>query len=145
MKTILTEEAKKMIGVHAEDTFPNECCGFLFGKEGNERVISEAVKVTNSKEGDQRRRFAIAPADYMKAEQYALENDWTLLGVYHSHPQHPAIPSEYDRKQAMPFFSYFIVSVIDGKTAHIRSWKLDDNRRFEEEDMVLETGKIGQS
>jgi proteasome lid subunit RPN8/RPN11 len=62
----------------------------------------------------------------MKAEQYALLYDTTLIGVYHSHPQHPAIPSEHDLKQALPFFSYIIVSVLDGKSDNLFSWRLNE-------------------
>ncbi len=75
----------------------------------------------NHKEGDQRRRFEISDLDYMKAERHAAKEGLTLLGVYHSHPLHPAIPSEHDHTVAMPFFSYLIVSVQTEGTAHVRS------------------------
>ncbi|MCB0397861.1 MAG: M67 family metallopeptidase, partial [Flavobacteriales bacterium] len=120
---------------HAQDTFPNECCGFMYGHENDVRTVTEARLVDNSKEGDQRRRFEISGKDYMDAEKYALEKGMTLLGVYHSHPQHPAIPSEHDRKQALPWFSYTIVSVMDGKVDHTRSWQLDETKQFTEEEL----------
>jgi proteasome lid subunit RPN8/RPN11 len=124
---------------HALKDFPNECVGFLYGHDElvsddqTIRKIESAVPISNSKEGDQRRRFEISPLDYMKAEHYALENNLTLLGVYHSHPLHPAIPSEHDLKQALPFFSYIIVSVQDKYVDHIRSWQLNEAGVFEEE------------
>jgi proteasome lid subunit RPN8/RPN11 len=123
---------------HSENDFPNECCGFLYGHEtDSERVITLAEPVANSKEGDQRRRFEISPQIYIRAEQFALSNNISLLGVYHSHPQHPAIPSEHDLRQAMPWFSYIIISVIDKKYDHIRSWQLDEsNTRFIEENIT---------
>src|SRR4051794_20766488 len=96
---------------HAMKDFPDECCGFLYGHDTETyRVIESAAPVENKKEGDKKRRFEISAIDYMKAEQHALKNKTTLLGVYHSHPQHPAIASEHDLKQAMPFFSYIILS-----------------------------------
>jgi proteasome lid subunit RPN8/RPN11 len=119
----------------AVQAFPDECCGFLFGTEdeaGN-RTISAIQVVNNAKEGDKRRRFVIAPLDYLKAEQYADEQQLTLLGVYHSHPNHPAIPSEHDRVAAQPFFSYIIISVLEGKIGPVRSWRLNDDSQFEEE------------
>ena len=122
---------------HATEAFPNECCGFMYGSDGNERIISLARPVINSKDGDQRRRFEISAFDYMKAEQYAMENNTTLLGVYHSHPQHPAIPSEHDRKQAMPWFSYVIVSVMNGTVDHTRSWRLNEEKQFDEEALEI--------
>src|SRR6476661_961273 len=87
----------------AERTFPDECCGFFFGKEeGDKRIISTITVVDNSKEGDKRRRFEISAGDYLKAENFADENGLSLLGVYHSHPNSPAIPSELDRISAQP-------------------------------------------
>lgn len=117
-------------------TFPNECCGFFFGKaNGDRRVVTHAYAVSNVKEGDQRRRFEISPLDYMKAEHYALENKLQLLGVYHSHPLHPAIPSEHDRVVALPGFSYIILSVQPGEVVDVTSWRLNDHREFEQEEV----------
>jgi proteasome lid subunit RPN8/RPN11 len=131
---IIDPSAESVMRAHAEQDFPNECVGFFYGQDTAEgRTISLARPIINSKEGDQRRRFEVSPIDYMKAEQYALLNDLTLLGVYHSHPQHPAIPSEHDLLQALPFFSYVILSVMDGNMDHIRSWRLSEDGQFEEE------------
>jgi len=69
----------------------------------------------------------------MLAERYAEENNIQLLGIYHSHPEHPAIPSEQDRIAAQPWFSYLIVSVIKAQIDHIRSWRLNEIAAFEEE------------
>jgi proteasome lid subunit RPN8/RPN11 len=123
------------INSHAESTFPYECCGFLYGhddEEGN-RVITEYLESPNSHQENQRRRFQITPSDYMKAEAHADERNISLLGIYHSHPDHPAIPSEHDRVQAMPFFSYVIISVMAGKTADVKSYVLNPDFQFEEE------------
>lgn len=118
----------------ARKCFPDECCGFLFGEEkGCERFFSEILIVDNAKEGDKRRRFSITPRDYLKAELMATRLNLTLLGVYHSHPLHPAVPSEHDLNVAMPYFSYVIVSVYGDDNTSVRSWKLNDERQFEEE------------
>jgi len=128
---------------HAEASFPDECCGFLFGQETNtERHIQVAQEVFNVKEGDKRRRFEIHPLDYLKAEQFAMEHRLTFLGIYHSHPQHPAIPSEHDLKQAVPFFSYPIVSVMNAQQDHLRSWQLNEAGQFEEEQIVHQQQKV---
>lgn len=134
-KISLSEQAAEAINKHGIDAFPYECCGFLYGIETDERNIELAVPVSNSKEGDQRRRFEISPLDYMRAEQYALENETQLLGVYHSHPNHPAIASQHDLAVAMPFFSYVIVSVMGGDAVDMKSWRLkeEEERAFEEE------------
>ena len=135
-KLVIAPEAYELMQKHAEATYPNECVGFFYGNEdGSIRSIEKAVEVPNSKDGDQRRRFEVHPRDYMKAERYALENDTTLLGVYHSHPEHPAIPSEHDLKVAQPFFSYIIVSVKGGKSVKVRSWQLNEENAFAEEEI----------
>jgi len=120
---------------HALLIFPDECCGFLYGTEQNngERTISEIREVNNSKPGDKKRRFEITARDYMQAEQWALDHTLLMLGIYHSHPNHPAIPSEHDRVAAQPYFSYVIISVMQGRIEHIRSWRLNDKSQFEEE------------
>lgn len=137
MKVVIKEQALDEMIAHAEDYYPNECCGFFYGKDGEIRTVTMAQSVTNAKEGDQRRRFQIDPKDYQEAERYAINNDLDLLGVYHSHPDHPAEPSEYDLEVAMPYFSYIIVSVQDGKAKATRSWQLNGNRQFVEEKIDL--------
>ena len=134
----LEPNAKKLMVGDAQHAFPDECCGFLFGAEdenGN-KTVTQILEVNNAKEGDKRRRFEIAPRDYMDAEQFADENNLLLLGVYHSHPNHPAIPSEHDRVAAQPYFSYIIISVLDKKIGPIRSWRLNDDFQFEEESVL---------
>ena len=141
---ILSLDAIETITKEGEKNFPNEACGFLYGSEKKQRIIEKAVPVINSKEGDQKRRFAISAFDYMKAERYALDNDIQLLGIYHSHPDHPAIASEHDLKVAMPYFSYVIVSVLKGKADKIMSWKLkeEEEREFEEEKVLINAANL---
>lgn len=125
---------KEMMIKDALDNFPNECCGFFFGTEKeDERTITEITIVNNAKEGDKRRRFEISPRDYLKAEQFADGHKLQLLGVYHSHPNHPAVPSEHDRIAALPSFSYIIISLIENQFNDIRSWRLNSETQFEEE------------
>lgn len=127
----------------AIEQYPYECCGFLYGKaKDGSRDVSEAVPVRNRNEENKGRRFEVSPADYMRAEQYADENGLELLGVYHSHPDHPARPSEFDRKKALPWFSYVIVSVGAGEKKDITSWRLNADHHFLEEKL---TGRQGAS
>ena len=131
---IIEPQARQLMIADAIKTFPDECCGFLFGIEKeDDRIVTDILIVNNAKEGDKRRRFEISPRDYMKAEQYADENNLHLLGIYHSHPNHPAIPSEHDRLAAQPWFSYVIISVLEKKVGLIRSWRLNESNQFEEE------------
>ncbi|HEV7780609.1 MAG TPA: M67 family metallopeptidase [Chitinophagaceae bacterium] len=131
---ILHDIAKEEMIADALAAFPDECCGFLFGEEeGDERIITAIQAVNNVKEGDKTRRFEIAPQDYLEAERFAAQNGLQLLGIYHSHPDHPSFPSEHDRVAAQPYFSYIIVSVIRGNWSDTRSWRLNDEHQFEEE------------
>jgi len=131
----LETKARKLLLEDAVNAFPDECCGFLFGTEdeNGDRVITEIQVVNNAKEGDKRRRFVIAPKDYIRAEAYAEQKDLQLLGVYHSHPNHPAVPSEHDRVAAQPYFSYVIASVLEKIPGPVRSWRLNEASQFEEE------------
>ena len=130
------QAAEKIMNNDAVNAFPDECCGFMFGVEdaaGN-RTVMQALPINNSAIENRKRRFVISPKDYMKGEQHAIANDVQLLGIYHSHPNHPAIPSEHDRVAAQPFFSYVIISVQNGNVDHTRSWVLNDNFQFDEEE-----------
>ena len=135
---VLETDVQKQIVQDAVDSYPNECCGFIYGNEdiNGRRIITQARVVTNVKD-DKRRRFEISPHDYLEAERYAEEQQLELLGVYHSHPDHPAIPSEHDRAAAQPFFSYIIISVNNKEPGAIRSWRLNDDMSFEEENNHL--------
>lgn len=136
-KIVITDETMASMHRHALAEYPNECVGFFFGTIDDEiKNIDEYTPLENFKEGDQRRRFEVNPKDYMQAEKYALENDRNFLGVYHSHPNHPADPSEHDLKQAVPFFSYIIASVKSNKVEITKSWQLNDDNEFEEENIT---------
>ncbi|MCV9386545.1 M67 family metallopeptidase [Reichenbachiella ulvae] len=138
-QVIVDQETLASMHRHALSDFPNECVGFFFGEaNGESKRIKEYTPLENSKEGDQRRRFEVHPKDYMAAEKYAVESDQKFLGVYHSHPEHPAEPSVHDLAQAVPFFSYIIASVSETKVQNTRSWQLNDQNEFEEEDIINE-------
>lgn len=134
MKLRIQKQVMSEIFRHAMADFPDECCGFLYGTEEGGRLIHDVRRAPNARQGDKRRRFTIDPADYLKAETFARDNGVSLLGIYHSHPLHPAIASEHDLKQAMPYFSYVIVSVFEDRVEELRSFRLHDSgQHFEEE------------
>jgi proteasome lid subunit RPN8/RPN11 len=110
---------------HGEETFPHECCGALIGKDG---VVSHAEPLPNTTEEGPRRRFLVRPADYRLAEQRATELGADLLGFYHSHPDHPARPSQFDLDHAWPTFAYVIVSVMAGRASDMTVWFLREDR-----------------
>ena len=131
MNVTLAPAVIAAIRAHGRETYPNECCGALIGTDG---VVSQAYALPNTTEEGPRRRFLVRPSDYRTAEARASEARQELLGFYHSHPDHPAEPSQYDLDHAWPFFSYVIVSVREGEARELRSWRLrDDRSAFDEE------------
>jgi proteasome lid subunit RPN8/RPN11 len=119
------------INAHGRETYPNECCGALIGRDG---VVTETLALPNTTEEGPRRRFLVRPGDYRAAEVQAGQAGQELLGFYHSHPDHPARPSQYDLDHAWPFFSYVIVSIVSGQPVDLRSWRLrEDRSQFDEE------------
>lgn len=117
---------------HAEQV-AEECCGFLFGHNKGSRFVTEILAATNATGGNRLTQFEIHPLEYLKAENYAEKNNLELLGIYHSHPDHPAIPSESDRVAAQIDFSYVILSILNKQFSGIRSWRLNNERIFIEE------------
>ena len=118
---------------HGEETYPHECCGALVGQAGR---MTATVPLSNTTEEGPRRRFLVRPQDYTAAERRAGEVGGELLGFYHSHPDHPARPSQFDLDHAWPFFSYVIVSVREGVSGDMTSWRLRDDRSdFDQEEL----------
>ncbi|MCH7878415.1 MAG: M67 family metallopeptidase [candidate division Zixibacteria bacterium] len=116
---------------HAEDMYPEECCGFIFGKSRIESIVVDEVhRVQNHRDENRTRRFLITPEQFMRAEEFADSEEKKLLGVYHSHPDHPATPSRYDLDHALPDFVYLITSVEKGKAKICRWWELTSDRCF---------------
>jgi proteasome lid subunit RPN8/RPN11 len=118
------------IRMHGRETYPHECCGALVGKDDR---VTDSVTLPNTTEEGPRRRFLVRPSDYRLAEQRAAELQGELLGFYHSHPDHPARPSQYDLDHAWPTFAYIIVAVAEGVATDMTVWYLKDDRSTFEE------------
>ena len=117
------------IEVHGEETFPEECCGALIGTRLNRnRHVQKLMPLHNVQDVNRERRFLIAPDQYLEAEKTARSENLDLLGFYHSHPNHPARPSEFDREHALPWFATIIVSVMAGKSGEMTAWELSEDR-----------------
>jgi proteasome lid subunit RPN8/RPN11 len=118
------------IRAHGEETYPHECCGALVGRDGR---VDSVVALPNTTEEGPRRRFLVRPSDYRQAEHQATALGAELLGFYHSHPDHPARPSQYDLDHAWPTFAYIIVAVAEGVAKDMTVWFLKDDRSSFEE------------
>jgi len=128
------------IHAHGEAAYPEEGAGFLLGNDGEVRKVLDLWPIQNAREADARHnRYLINPTDYLEGEAAAERLGLTLLGVFHSHPDHPNQPSEYDREWAQPFFSYLITSIEKGKAVASRSWRLvEDRSAFVEEPVSIQ-------
>jgi proteasome lid subunit RPN8/RPN11 len=130
---VLSAGLRRRIESEGAAAYPNECCGILIGRDvagvGDEkhRIVDRLEPGRNVFEADEQyHRFSIDPRQQMKAERAAEAEGRVVLGFYHSHPDHPARPSEYDRQHAWPFYSYVIVAIARGKAADMTSWVLDE-------------------
>ena len=138
MMLFLSQEILKRIHQHGEQAYPEEGAGLLLGEtKGNEQQVREIVTLTNEREGDARHnRYQLSPQDYLMGEQLANRMGLDVLGVFHSHPDHPNQPSEFDRQWAWPNFSYLITSVVQGVAVESRSWRLNEDRASFSEEKV---------
>jgi len=141
----LSSGLDKNIRTYGETAYPNECCGVLIGEVDMEGVKSamHTLTIDNAREdNEQYHRFLITPEDMLRAEQAARKMGLDVIGFYHSHPDHPSVPSGYDKDHALPFYSYVIVSVDKGKAQVLTSWELmDDRTDFIEEKIIKENIK----
>jgi proteasome lid subunit RPN8/RPN11 len=130
MKVILSSEHLRAIEAHGESTYPNEGAGFLLGRlEGDQLRIEGLLPIVNKWEADEQyHRYVLTPADYARAELEAAKRGLDMVGVFHSHPDHPAEPSTFDRDWAMPNFSYFISSIVKGSAEVTYAWRLRPDR-----------------
>lgn len=137
-----TESILDDIRAHGADAYPEEGCGFLLGTttEGGNRV-QRIRRVANRHPENRERRYQITPEDYREAQKDAEASGLDIVGFYHSHPDHPAEPSETDLAEAtFPGYTYVIVSVHDGTPENLTAWSLAANRsRFHSEDIRLHT------
>lgn len=151
---LLCVEHLKVIRAHAESTYANECCGLLLGtmEQRCGLLVKTLVEVRSthntwsSEQNDQMlfepgltktRRYWIAPETLLANLRYARDRNLVMIGVYHSHPDHPAIPSKFDQDLAWPQYSYIIVSVQNGMSQDLSSWMLDQDHRFQSEEILV--------
>jgi len=132
----ISRDILNRIYAHGEAAYPEEGAGFLLGvADGDQRQVAAILPLENAREDSARHnRYLLTPQDYLRGEQHAAGLGLDVLGVFHSHPDHPNRPSEFDRQWAMPWFSYVITSVEGGHAVGSRSWRLSEDRSaFEEE------------
>ena len=137
----LTRQIEEAIRKAGADAYPNECCGILLGKdEDDEHVVTSLRSIENARESDERyHRSLITAEEMMQAELETRRLGLDIVGFYHSHPDHPARPSDYDREHALPFYSYIILRVTEGRPEQMTSWRLQLSREaFDSEPFEIE-------
>jgi proteasome lid subunit RPN8/RPN11 len=159
----LTVDHIQAMNAHAERTYPEECCGLMLGEvqegdtgfaqmnqraDSSSRIVTALYPVENrwdqqvaadlqDESSSKTRRYAIAPAEMLEAMRYTRSHHLAIIGIYHSHPDCPAVPSDCDRLLAWQHYSYSIISVRQGKAREFYSWSLDTNHQFQPEPLVI--------
>ena len=123
---------------HAREAYPEECAGAIVGMDvGEMKIVVDVWRAENVHEDERGHRFLIEPLKTKEFEERAAERDMDVLGFYHSHPDHPAEPSEYDREHAWPYYSYVIASVGGDGVKEMRSWVLRGDRSGYDEEQIV--------
>jgi proteasome lid subunit RPN8/RPN11 len=126
---------------HGERDYPFECCGLLIGsfEEDGRKTVLETYPISNAREEEAKRnRFLIQPEELLRGERYAVKKRLDVIGFYHSHPDSPAVPSQYDLDHAWPTYSYIIVSVSSQRALDLQSWEMETDRsRFNTEEITV--------
>ena len=133
---MLQSEADMDIRRHGRESYPEEWCGALIGRDGS---VVEAMRLPNLMGEEARRHFLVGPVEYQVAEKRATEMGGKLMGFYHSPPDHPARPSRNDLEQAWPTFLYVILAVQNGEPGTMTSWRLREDRSAFDEQTVAVT------
>jgi len=150
----ISSEQIQAIYTQAEQTYPQECCGLLMGKinQNYDKIIVDIIPTENAWNSEtaktfeevetthqpvtSERRFTISPQQMIQAQKQGRDRNLVIIGIYHSHPDHPAIPSEFDRVCAWSDYSYIIISVETGKATDLQNWSLDEYQQFQVEELI---------
>jgi len=148
MTICLAREILDEIHAHAQATYPEECCGLLIAKGGDDAVagpnsrkaITESIRMKNAYEGPKHDRYTIDPFELFKTDRAISQKGLTIAGIYHSHPDHPASLSRFDLEHSFPWYSYVVISVPKGRADETKSWIPREDRRsvYQEEIEILE-------
>ena len=143
MTLVLEPRHAAAIGRHGEADYPAEACGLVGGTvDGDRKIAVQVVPLANQRSDSARNRYLIDPEAFRRAEEQLARDGLEVIGVYHSHPDHPPEPSTFDRENAWPWLSYVIVAVAHGRAGDVKSWVLADDRvAFVAEPVTVEERK----
>ena len=134
---IINQKEIETIKGFVKNAYPDECCGLLVGKvTGEEKEVVEVHALTNLNTERSKDRYEVDPAEYMKVDRDVAARKLDIVGIYHSHPDHPSKPSEFDAGRAWEGYSYLIIAIANGKEFEMKSWIFHDSTKtFEEEEI----------
>ena len=141
MELEISNELRRKIHNYGAQAYPEECAGLMLGStNGNTRRVEAVLPLTNAREDSARHnRYLLTAQEMLKGETEAMRLGLDIIGVFHSHPDHPDRPSEFDREWALPWFSYLITRVDKGEAISSRSWRLTDDRAEFQEETITTT------
>lgn len=128
---LLSDAHRAAIARHAVEAHPEECCGLMLGtfSEDGRKVVRELLPISNAREAEARHnRFLIGPMEMLHGEREARARGLDIVGIYHSHPDCPAVPSQFDLEHAWPVYSYVIVTARADGAGDTLSWELREDR-----------------
>ena len=140
LRLVISKELLNRIWRHGETAYPEEGAGLLLGsdRDGQRRVTAILPLINAREQTSRHNRYLITAQEMLQGEQAAMRLGLDIVGVFHSHPDHPNQPSEYDREWALPWYSYVITSVAQGAAQGSRSWRLKEDRsQFFEETLAI--------
>ena len=137
MMLTISPAALQKIRIHGAEAYPEECCGLLLGGEREDgKEVLDVLRMGNAREESRTRRFLIAPEEYTRGEALAAAQGMAVMGFYHSHPDHPARPSQFDLDHAWPWCSYVIAAVENRVPTAVKSWVLKEDRSGFDEEII---------
>jgi proteasome lid subunit RPN8/RPN11 len=128
MPVVIPADELQLIMNHARSTYPEECCGFLLGVDSEVRRIQRALPAQNANQDSRKNRYNIDPMELVRADEEARRSSLNLIGIYHSHPDATAQPSQFDLEHAWPWYSYLVLSVQNGEPKDVSVWLLSEDR-----------------
>ena len=136
MTVLIASDQLEAMKAHAQSTYPEECCGFLLGVDSALRTIHRMLSASNANGESRRNRYNIDPMEFIRADEEARKSNLSLVGIYHSHPDAPARPSQFDLEHAWPWYTYIVLSVQSGVPKDVSAWVLSEDRsNFRQDDL----------
>ncbi len=145
MSIRISTDIRRAVEDQAVAGYPREICGLVLGHWRGEQAVGRSYHpCSNDSSGARERRFLIDPQQYQALEDQADEQGLSIVSIVHTHPDHPDLPSEFDRLHAWPGLSYIILSVVSGRVASMSAWRLrEDRSAFDPDPIRIATDDVG--